>query len=262
MKRIAVILTVAALVISLVGCMVEPHLLETEPVTTSTVTDTIESSSESSVPPTVPTEPSEPETVPTEPPTEPSRPVPEPEDDDFVRILDYVPNALQSLPYASNDNFTGQVIYEFSDAYLRYGAVKKLAAAATELEAMGFGLLIWDGYRPVYAQAKLYDVCPDPTYVSPPGVGSQTHCRGRAVDLTLYDLDTGEVLEMPTDFDDFSALADRNYSDVSVEAAANARVLEDVMTKHGFKGYSAEWWHYTDTDNYPIEEEFDPAKVA
>lgn len=259
MKRIAAILMVYLMVTSLMVCSFQPQLRETEPFTAPTVTNATEPSSEPTEPSTEPTtELTEP---PTEPPTEPTEPLPEPKDDDFVRILDYVPNAMQSLPYATTDNFTGQVIYEFTDAYLRYGAVKKLTAVATELEAVGLGLLIWDGYRPIYAQAKLYDVCPDPTYVSPPGVGSQTHCRGRAVDLTLYDLETGEMLEMPTGFDDFSDLADRDYSDVSAEAAANAHILEAVMTKHGFTGYSAEWWHYTDTDSYPIEKEFDPARI-
>lgn len=214
--------------------------------------------------PQVTTEPetylTEPATDPTEPETHPTEPVTEPEDTDFVRILDYVPMARQFLPYATEDNFTGQVIYEFSDAYLRYGTVKKLIDVSAELERQGLGLLIWDGYRQVYAQAKLFDVCPDPTYVSPPGVGNQNHCRGRAVDLTLVELSTGEPLVMPTGFDDFSVLADRDYSDVSREAARNAQLLEDVMQRHGFKGYRGEWWHFNDTDEYPVEELFDPAQ--
>lgn len=214
---------------------------------------------------TVKTEPTTSQTRPTEEASAPTEelepPVIEPEDDDFVRILDYVPQARQALPYATADNFTGQVIYQFKDAYLRYGTIKKLAAVAQELEEQGLGLLIWDGYRPVYAQAELFEVCPNPTYVSPPGVGNRNHCRGRAVDLTLVNLETGEELEMPTGFDDFTAYADRDYSDVSKTAAANARILEEVMTKHGFKGYSKEWWHYNDTDSYPIEEQFDPAAV-
>lgn len=196
-----------------------------------------------------------------EPTEEPEPPVSEPEDADFVRILDYIPQARQALPYATADNFTGQVIYPFTDAYLRYGTAKKLAAVAQELEEQGLGLLIWDGYRPVYAQAALFEACPNPTYVSPPGVGNQNHCRGRAVDLTLFNLETGEQLEMPTGFDDFTAYADRDYSDVSETSAANARILEEVMTKHGFKGYSKEWWYYNDIDNYPIEEQFNPASM-
>ena len=63
---------------------------------------------------------------------------------------------------------------------------------------------------------------------------------------------------MPTDFDVFSSLADRDYSDCGPEAAANARILETIMEKHGFKPFWAEWWHFTDTDSYPVDEEFEP----
>ena len=136
--------------------------------------------------------------------------------------------------------------------------VKKLAAACAELEQQGLGILIWDGFRPVSAQAALWDICPDPKYVSHPVTGTRAHCRGNAVDLTLIDLETGEKLEMPTGFDDFSALADRNYGDCTDAAAENARLLECIMKKHGFKPYSAEWWHYTDTDSYPVAEDFEP----
>lgn len=244
MKKILLFLLILAVVFAAAGC--------TEPVTRDSATIVKTESTAEQVSPT------EGVSAPTE---EMAPPDIEPEDDDFVRILDYIPQARQALPYATADNFTGQVIYPFTDAYLRYGTTKKLVAVAQELEEQGLGLLIWDGYRPVYAQAKLFEACPDPTYVSPPGVGNQNHCRGRAVDLTLVDLKTGERLEMPTDFDDFTAYADRDYRDVSETAAANARILEEVMTKHGFKGYSKEWWHYNDTDSYPIEEQFNPAAI-
>lgn len=183
------------------------------------------------------------------------------QDDDFVRVLDYIPNAAQNLRYAGIDNFTGKVIYRFQDAYLRYGTVKKLADVAAELEKLGYGLLIWDGYRPVSAQRTLFETFPDPDYVSPPGVGEQSHCRGKAIDLTLYRLDTGTELLMPSEFDDFSAFADRDYGEVSAEAAANATLLQTVMERHGFTGYSKEWWHFTDTNDYPVEEYFDPAAL-
>lgn len=249
LNKIIAFLLVAALMLSLACCVQTPPEIP-----------------ESSAPPMNASTAAEETTLETTDPVAettavPTDPVPEPDDDDFVRIVDYVPHVRQELPYATEDNFTGQIIYEFQDAYLRYGTVKKLAAVAAEMEVKGLGLLIWDGYRPVYAQAKLYEVCPDPTYVSPPGVGNQNHCRGRAVDLTLYDLKTGKPIEMPTGFDDFSVYADRDYSDVSEEAAANARLLEEAMQRSGFKGYSAEWWHYNDTDDYPVEETFDPANT-
>ena len=191
------------------------------------------------------------------PPTE----LPVPEADAFVRVLDYVPNARQDLRYATADNFTGQVIYDFQDAYLRYGTVCKLTEAARELEETGLGILIWDAFRPVSAQARMFEAYPDPNYVSKPGVGRQNHCRGLAIDLTLYDLESGEPLAMPTGFDDFSSLADRDYSDISGEAAANAKLLEELLERHGFRGYRGEWWHFNDIDEYPIEEAFDPTNT-
>ncbi len=198
----------------------------------------------------------EPVTQPFFEPSVSTQPLPEPAD--FVRISDYVPHARTHLYYATSDNFTGQVIYDFKDAYLRYGTVLKLKEAAQILEVYGYGLMIWDGYRPVYAQQRLWDAFPDPNYVSKPGTGGQNHCRGLAVDLTLYDLRTGSLLEMPTGFDDFSSYADRDYSDCTASAAANASLLEEVMIQCGFKGYSAEWWHYNDTQQYPIEYDFIP----
>ena len=214
---------------------------------------------ETAAPTEAPTE--APTKTPTQPPVtasaEPAQ-LPEPADDELVRVRDYIPTVREELAYATEHNFTGQKIYDFYNAYLRYGTVKKLAAACAELEAQGLGILIWDGYRPVSAQAALWEICPDPAYVSHPVTGSRSHCRGSAVDLTLVDLETGEKLVMPTGFDDFSALADRDYSDCEAEAAENARLLEGIMEKHGFKPYSGEWWHFSDTDSYPVEEEFQP----
>lgn len=197
---------------------------------------------------------------PTEEPTqEPTQP---PEDQDLVSVTDYIPGIAVELAYATENNFTGQPIYEFTESYLRYGTVKKLKQASEELAEQGLGLLIWDGFRPVAAQQKLWEICPDPTFVSHPVTGYRAHCRGNAVDLTLVDLETGEQLRMPTGFDDFSALADRDYSDCDHEAAENARLLETVMEKHGFQPYSAEWWHFADTTDYPVDENFNPAGVG
>ena len=98
---------------------------------------------------------------------------------------------------------------------------------------------------------------PDTAYVSDPRTGTNSHCRGNTVDVTLAYAD-GRELTMPTAFDDFTALADRNYSDCTQEAAANARLLEELMVKHGFKPYAKEWWHFSDTNTYPVEEDFYP----
>lgn len=176
-------------------------------------------------------------------------------------VADYIPNLYTSLAYATQDNFTGQIIYDFQEAWLRYGTVKKLSAAARELEEAGYGLLIWDAFRPVWAQFRLWEVCPNANFVANPTRGFSSHSRGNTVDLTLTDLD-GVPVEMPSGFDEFSALADRDYSDVSRQAADNAQLLEDVLTRHGFQGYRGEWWHYSDADRYPVEESFSPPASA
>ena len=210
-------------------------------------------------PPEAPAPAEEPAPIP-EPLPEPqpvSEPAPEP--GDLVLVKDYISNIRVDLKYAGENNFTGQTIYDFTEAYLRYGTVQKLAAAQEILDAEGYSLLIWDAFRPPEAQFRLWEVCPDPVYVANPEKGFSSHSRGNTVDVTLT-LKDGSPVETPSGFDDFSPLADRDYSDVPEAAAAHARLLEDVMTDCGFKPYSGEWWHFSDTDSYPVKEDFVPGK--
>ena len=186
---------------------------------------------------------------------------PEPADDAFVRVTDYIPTIQQELIYATADNFTGQSIYDFTDAYLRYGTVKKLAAVSEELAQQGLYLKIWDAFRPVSAQFRLWEIFPNPTYVANPTKGHSSHSRGNTIDLTLVNAE-GNELEMPTGFDDFSAKADRDYSDCNETETANAMLLQNTMENHGFSGYFGEWWHFSDSDSYPVEEVFQPLAVS
>lgn len=183
----------------------------------------------------------------------------QPEDSEFVLVTKYIPSIIVELKYATSDNFTGQEIYDFSEAYLRYGTIKKLLVVQNILEEQGLGLKIWDAFRPVSAQFALWDACPDPTYVSNPNIGYSSHSKGSAVDVTLISSDGVEV-EMPTRFDDFSVLADRDYSDAAEESAANAMLLETTMKENGFDAYFGEWWHFSDVEAYPVEEVFEPEK--
>ena len=182
----------------------------------------------------------------------------DPDCNTLVLVKQYIPDTEVDLQYATVNNFTEQRIYDFADAYLRYGTVKKLRDATDMLKEQGLGLRLWDAFRPVSAQKKLYEAYPDPNVVSHPVTGYRGHCRGNAVDVTLIDLATGEALAMPTGFDNFTAYADRDYSDCGTTTAANARLLEDVMTECGFKPLQSEWWHFTDTDTYPVDEYFEP----
>ena len=173
-------------------------------------------------------------------------------DDDMVRILDYIPNAIVDLKYATTDNFTGKQIYDSNiEAMLRVGTLKKLVLVQEELWDRGYTLVIWDAYRPLSAQFKLWEVCPNPTYVANPNNGGSSHNCGNTIDVTVATRD-GVHAVMPTIFDEFSKLADRDYSDVSQEAADNSILLETVMRECGFKPYYNEWWHFSDTDSYPV----------
>lgn len=244
----------AVLMLCLAGCTVHKGKPDT------TTLPSTEPSQMETTAPTASAESTEPVSPQTDPPeTLPPETVPvEPDDDEFVRVADYLPDIEVELRYAAEHNFTGQQIYDFTDAWLRYGTVQKLILVQEELNQSGLCLKIWDAFRPTDAQFKLWEACPDSTYVANPVNGFSSHSRGNTVDITLVHADGTEVV-MPTDFDDFSALADRDYSDCDQEAAANARLLEQVMEKYGFKPYSGEWWHFSDTQSYPVEESFQPA---
>lgn len=98
----------------------------------------------------------------------------EPEDDEYVLVNKYIPDIYVELMYATDNNFTGVRIYDFTDAYLRYGTVKKLANVQKELKEQGYSLKIWDAYRPFEAQQKLWEVYPDPNYVANPANGMKS----------------------------------------------------------------------------------------
>lgn len=246
MKRFQTLLFVIVFILCLCGCYSQP--VQNETIATQEITlpsETVDTPS-----PTLPPS-TEPAPTVTEAPVEPS-------DQDFVRVLDYIPDAVIDLRYATENNFTGQIIYDFNDSWLRYGTVKKLMNVQSKLAESGYRLKIWDAFRPTAAQFRLWEVCPDSTYVANPHNGFSSHSRGNTIDITIVYSNGTEVL-MPTGFDDFSKLADRDFSDCIKEAAENAAYLEEIMTENGFSGYYGEWWHYTDTNTYPVEQNFNPA---
>lgn len=174
----------------------------------------------------------------------------EPDNDEYVLVKKYIPDIYVELRYATENNFTGVKIYDFTEAYLRYGTVKKLAQVQKELKQQGYSLKIWDAYRPFEAQQKLWEVYPDPNYVANPANGMKKHNLGGTVDITMVAAD-GSVISMPTEFDDFSLKADRDYSDIEdEEAVKNVMILQNAMGNNGFTGYQGEWWDYSDTVEY------------
>lgn len=162
---------------------------------------------------------------------------------DLVNLKEVIPSIELDIRYATADNFTHQQIYTSARAYLRTDVAWALKKVQDELATMGFGLKIWDAYRPHSVQFKLWQIVPDARYVADPHKGSR-HNRGAAVDVTLIRLDTKVELEMPTEFDNFTEKAWRSCNDISAEAKKNRQLLEEIMTKHGFVGIETEWWHF------------------
>lgn len=155
------------------------------------------------------------------------------------------------IRYATPFNFTGQQLYPFPAAFLRKEMAEAIAQVQAELAQEGLGLKIWDAYRPLSVQQKMWDLIRDDRYVSDPKKNAGRHTRGTTVDVTLVDK-LGRELEMPTDFDDFSEAAFSDAKTTEVAAKNRAR-LQAVMTKHGFEIYPYEWWHFDfrDWKNYP-----------
>lgn len=161
---------------------------------------------------------------------------------DLVDIEVVIPGIKVDLKYATDDNFTGQIVYEFQRCLLVKDAAMHLKDVQEELEGMGLALKVWDGFRPVAAQWRFWELVPDERYVSDPRKGGR-HTRGTAVDVTLITAD-GEELVMPSCFDDFSEKAHRDFCDCSQGSINNRDFLQKIMEKHGFVGLPSEWWHF------------------
>jgi D-alanyl-D-alanine dipeptidase len=153
-----------------------------------------------------------------------------------------VPGVVLDLRYATTNNITGKVLYPEAKAYLRKETIRKLRRVARDLQEEGYRLVIWDAWRPASAQRALWQAKPDGKFLTPPSKISR-HRRGTSVDISLADQD-GKILEMPSGFDEFNALADEDFSDVPKEAAKRVRILRNIMFNAGFSGVPDEWWHY------------------
>ncbi|MEY3153072.1 MAG: hypothetical protein RLZZ333_1669, partial [Bacteroidota bacterium] len=164
---------------------------------------------------------------------------------ELVELKQLIPNLRYDLKYASNNNFTGKRIYpkNTQSTYLVKEAAASLKNIAMELQAMQLGILLWDAYRPYRATVKFWNLIHDERYVANPAKGSG-HNRGIAVDLTLFDLRTGQLLEMPTGFDNFSDTAHHCFMLLNAEKIKNRMLLKNIMEKHGFTSFATEWWHY------------------
>jgi len=161
---------------------------------------------------------------------------------DIVDVRSLDSTIALDIRYATDNNFTKKVLYPVAKAKLRREAAESLASVQRELRQLGLGLKVFDGYRPLSIQWKLWEVVPDPNYVADPRKGSR-HNRGAAVDLTIID-SQGNELEMPTPYDDFTERAWQTFEDLPEAVKKNRALLKDVMMRHGFQPIKSEWWHF------------------
>ena len=164
-------------------------------------------------------------------------------EDKFVNIKTLSPEILLDMKYATADNFLGQVVYDCGECYLRKATAQALVAAQKDFVARGYSLKLFDCYRPLSVQKKMWKILPGTHYVANPAKGSK-HNRGAAVDLTLVEIATGKEVDMGTPFDTFSPKAHHSYTDLPKEVLVHRQLLKEVLGKHNFKPIFSEWWHY------------------
>ena len=162
----------------------------------------------------------------------------------FVDVQTVVPDAVLDLRYATPRNFVGVPLYPADARCLVHESMAPgLAKAAEKLRAQGDVLVFWDCYRPHDVQVRMFDAVPNPAWVAKPGPYARSHEAGRSVDVTLAE--RGQLVDMGTDFDDFSARATAYATDgVSAAAQANRARLRTAMADGGLAIYSGEWWHF------------------
>ncbi len=157
--------------------------------------------------------------------------------------------------YATPNNFMGRPMYTSARAFLQRPAVEALVRVHRKLAREGYGLLVFDGYRPWRVTKKFWDETPPDKrkFVADPAKGSR-HNRGCAVDLTLYDLQTGEEVRMPSGYDEFSERASPFYKGGEPEQRRDRDLLRSTMESEGFEVNPGEWWHFDFRDwaNYEV----------
>ncbi|MEJ2207252.1 MAG: M15 family metallopeptidase [Gemmatimonadota bacterium] len=166
-------------------------------------------------------------------------------DPDLVQPVALDSSIHLDVRYATTNNFMGEVFYSRALAFLQRPAAEALIRAHRWLETRGYGLLIHDAYRPWYVTRMFWDATPESlrVFVANPSSGSR-HNRGAAVDLTLYDRDTGAPVEMPGGYDEFSPRSYPDYPGGTSRQRWHRELLREAMEREGFTVYEAEWWHF------------------
>ncbi len=174
---------------------------------------------------------------------------------DLVNVASYDPTVKLEIRYATSRNFLGTPVYTEARAFLERPAAEALARASAKLRPQGYGLLIFDAYRPWYVTKIFWDATPNDKkkFVANPAEGSR-HNRGCAVDITLYDLATGNAVVMPGGYDEMSERSYANYPGGTALERSHREILRAAMESEGFQVYPLEWWHFDfrGWQRYPI----------
>lgn len=174
---------------------------------------------------------------------------------ELVELVSLDPTLKLDIRYATSNNLVGRPVYQEARAFLQRPAAEALLRAHRALSKQGYGLLIFDGYRPWSVTKIFWDVTlPEKRqFVANPTEGSR-HNRGCAVDLSLYDLKTGREIAMPSAYDEMTERSSPDYTGGPSEQRAPRDALRHAMEREGFTVYPNEWWHfdYKDWREYPI----------
>jgi len=174
---------------------------------------------------------------------------------DLVELTKLNNTIKLDIRYARTDNFTGKAVYPEARAFLQRDAAEAVIRVHELLKKEGLGIVIFDGYRPWRITKLFWEVVREDQkkFVADPAKGSK-HNRGCAVDLSIYDLKTGKLIPMPSDFDEFTERASPDYQGGSAEETANREKLRRLMESEGFTVNPNEWWHfdYKDWPQYAI----------
>jgi len=165
---------------------------------------------------------------------------------DLVELTTLDPTIKIELRYATDNNFLGTPLYpKTAKAYMQRPAAEAVARVSHAIASKGYGLLVYDPYRPWFVTKMFWDATPEKfhMFVADPSKGSR-HNRGCAVDLTLYDLKTGKPIDMVSGYDEFSDRAYPNYWGGTSRQRWHREFLRRAMEDEGFTVYEAEWWHF------------------
>jgi zinc D-Ala-D-Ala dipeptidase len=163
----------------------------------------------------------------------------------MVSLQTLMTNIIYDLRYGTANNFMNRPMYTPKPrrTFLRLPAATALAQVQAALNNKGYGLKIFDAYRPYSVTVQFWELVKDERYVANPSKGSG-HNRGLAVDLTIIDLATKKELDMGTGFDNFSDTAHHSFNNLAPGILQNRTLLKETMEQHGFTALETEWWHY------------------